>query len=738
MVSNVATRDARNGADPSANQAGTASFAAPDPQEPLVDARIRPLLQRYVALVNAELSEVASGLVELRLPASERKWFRNRSRIKIAFTLDALEGDPEAEIAVVGSALVEQLTGAIRARGARASHGKVPPKLSASAEAAALGVPITNGKALEPSVDVAWHRAVRLLARVIVHAGSAVEEHLVESGFLDAATGAPISSDIATSCIEAGTLARSAAAGITLPDELSSFALVSARPTAELINLALTDLRASLETRVTTLREQARRALAEELHRIDGYYTAMLNDAAGRGSQIADAAARRAVEAEHARRRAEEERRHQVHAIVHPVQMTEWELLVQRAQWELVSGRGLRATIVAERWLNGAGEWALACAQCGSATVQSLSVCKSGHAACDTCSRTCGVCRDVFCWDHGIQACHVDGAPACAEHARSCVSCREPYCVAHEAICADGEHSACSECVAPCAICGRHVCEEHAKATVDTSPRGRRRLCMQCIRYCEGGTSEPVGVDEVTRCTSCEQYVCEQHRSTCAVDQSIHCSRHLRRTDASRRLVCEHHREQCAFEPGAIFASDEVGACTSCGRQACDRHSHACVEDGRRYCEKDSIVLRNEPGTFVCRTHAAICQVDEGAFRLGETTDCPVCAKATCNKHLRSCSWCGREVCVTDLSRPGERCTTCTQLREVADPPDAIVDAVATAMASNPTPKRWRLARDSTHTVVDLDLGWTRRAVLAVRHGDNVAGSGMSHSAIGSRKLSLA
>lgn len=727
----------QNTANASANQEPMASFTAPEPQEPLVDARIRPLLQRYVHLVNAELSQIASGLVELRLPTNERNWFRDRSRIKIAFTLDALESDPEAEIAVVGSALVEQLTAAIRARGAYASHGKLPPKLSPSAEAATLRVPVTNGTAGAPSLNIAWHRVVRMLARVVVRAGSTVEEHLVESGFLDAVTGASIPADIAASCI-AKTAQSPSGASPGLAEELSALPVVTARPAADLINLALADLRASLEPRVTTLREQARVGLAEELHRIDGYYKGLLSDAALRGSKIGDPAARRAIDAEHARRRAEEERRHQVRAIVHPVQLTQWELLVQGAQWDLTGNRGVRASITAERWLDGAGDWMLACPQCAAAQVKSLSICKSGHAACDSCSRTCSVCSDVFCWDHGIQACHVDGAPACEEHARSCVSCREPYCTSHEAICADGEHPVCSECVLPCAICGRQVCGEHAKVTVETSPRGRRRLCLQCIRFCEGGISEPVGVDEVTRCTSCEQYVCEQHRSTCAVDQSIHCSRHLRRTDASRRLVCEHHRDQCAFEPAAIFASDEVGACTSCGRQACDRHSHQCVEDGRRYCDKDSIVLRNEPGKFVCRNHASICHVDEGAFRLGDTVDCPVCGKATCKKHLRSCTWCGRDMCVTDLSRPGERCITCTQLREVAEPPDAIVDAVASALASKGTPKRWRLARDATHTVVDLDLGWTRRVVLAVRHGDNVAHSGMSHSAIGSRKLNFA
>jgi hypothetical protein len=63
------------------------------------------------------------------------------------------------------------------------------------------------------------------------------------------------------------------------------------------------------------------------------------------------------------------------------------------------------------------------------------------------------------------------------------------------------------------------------------------------------------------------------------------------------------------------------------------------------------------------------------------------------------------------------------------------VAAAATLLGHRPTPKRWKLARDLSHTIVELDLGWTRRLVFAVRHGDNVATKGRTHSAIGSKKL---
>ena len=97
-------------------------------------------------------------------------------------------------------------------------------------------------------------------------------------------------------------------------------------------------------------------------------------------------------------------------------------------------------------------------------------------------------------------------------------------------------------------------------------------MCSACVRHCEGGTNEPVGVDEVVQCASCGRSVCTAHQAVCAVDEQIQCSRHLRRADGSGRLVCERHRATCVAEPEAVFASDEVSACPVCGKTACAEH----------------------------------------------------------------------------------------------------------------------------------------------------------------------
>jgi hypothetical protein len=44
------------------------------------------------------------------------------------------------------------------------------------------------------------------------------------------------------------------------------------------------------------------------------------------------------------------------------------------------------------------------------------------------------------------------------------------------------------------------------------------------------------------------------------------------------------------------------------------------------------------------------------------------------------------------------------------------------------------MARDQTHVVVELDLGWSRRAVLTLRPGDAAPESVVRHSLVGSKR----
>jgi len=645
---------------------------APAGPDPLADARIQPFVERYCDLAGVKLLDKGADLRELKLPLAERVHFQDRASLRLALSLDALERNPDAEIAVLGSPFLTHLIEAIRTRAGRLSLGMIPPPPVVAADdedvapSVAPPVPVRDGSARQSSVGLAAHPIGRLVARVVLRAGAAVEETVVESDVFDLSTGTRSSDAVAGLLQDLEARRVKPAAASVIPDADQ----VPAREPDELLKLLIGNLREKSAERVAVLQAAAEKQVATELDRLDRYFASILADKS-------DADEERTITALHERRRTEEVRRHQVKAIVHPLQLVEARVLVQRVEWELRSKQGRRAQLAAQRPLAGTAPWAVACPHCGRPPTE-LVVCRheSGHCGCDACTLRCSVCAEDFCADHGIASCRVDEQPACEEHARVCASCRMAHCSTHEGVCAEGDHPACSACLEACGSCGRVVCNRHTQQSRPDAPKGSRRLCTACVRYCEGGTNEPVGVDEVTQCASCSKSACTAHQAVCVVDGQVHCSRHLHRTDASRRLVCGEHRASCAEEPGAIFASDEVAGC-------------------------------------------------------------PVCGKDVCVQHRAACAYCGRQVCTADLggAQQSRRCATCAQLVAVADPPQEVVTAARAVTGGQWKGARtWRIARDHTHYVVELDLGWRRKTVFTLRHGESVAESVVTHSLVGSKR----
>lgn len=543
------------------------------------DARIRSLVERYCRLAGVKPAAHGPHHVELRLPEQERGFFRDRERLSVAFSLDVLERDPDADLAVSGSPFLSQLLEAIRSRAARLSLGLLaspaassplsresspPVPLSLRERGDDVTITVRDGTAKRVKSRKAVHPVGRLIARIVLRAGAGVEEAVVESDVFDLSAGTKASPDVAAAFreLEAG---RVQAAD---PSAAGKARRIPVREPAELLRLLVSHLQEQSAEHVAARRATAEQGLATELARLDRYFAAILGDQSN-----AEAIATVTALAE--RRRAEEIRRSQVRAVVHPLQLVEASVVMERAEWRLESARGRSATFAAQRALGDASPWTIACPHCGRPPAQ-LVICRHDHAGCDTCSHRCSVCAEDFCSEHGIAQCRVDGEPACDQHVRVCPACRLEYCTAHEGVCAEDGHTACVSCLAPCGSCGRVICNRHAEHSDPAAPRGARRLCTACLSHCEGGVNEPVGADELRDCATCGKAVCTTHGTACAVDAQLHCSQHLRRTAESQRLVCARHLAACALEPLAVFASDEVAECPVCGRVTCTRHRAAC------------------------------------------------------------------------------------------------------------------------------------------------------------------
>src|SRR5712664_4313838 len=98
----------------------------PPPTASTADDRIWPLLQRYAKLAKVKLIPRGADLYEMKLPVSERAHFGERASVRVALSLEALERDPDAEMAVLGSPFLAHLLEAIRTRAGRLSLGMIP------------------------------------------------------------------------------------------------------------------------------------------------------------------------------------------------------------------------------------------------------------------------------------------------------------------------------------------------------------------------------------------------------------------------------------------------------------------------------------------------------------------------------------------------------------------------------------------------------------------------------------
>jgi hypothetical protein len=690
------------------------------------DQRPRQLLERYTSLVGTMLLDTAEHVVEFDVPPNERRFWQDAERVCVALSPEALDEVPEAEVLAAGSPLFERLVEAIRERGAREAHGIVPPGTDPSAEAVAFPVPLDRAASEALGVELSLLPVGRLTVRVSIKAGARIEERLIESVPVDLSTGEPLSPELVAAFARASPSSSSEA--------VAGARQVAGRPVGELLQLMFDEIGEQLAPELHQIRMEAEQALRADLARLERYYSTLLAEiAAGNGEEPDSAArARLQFEAEHQRRKTEEEERSRLRVTLHPLQVSEYRVLAQRAAWRLTSPAGHTASVQATRLLSGNTDWRLPCATCG-APPEAVRVCRGGHAGCPACSAWCSICGEGCCRTHGLITCPIEGHAVCGEHARRCGSCDAAHCSAHSSHCRLGDHEVCPACASQCAHCGVPLCKAHATRTGDEAPRGSRLLCASCVVHCEGGSSEPVGLDEAVQCASCDKHICEVHQAVCAVDGRAHCSRHLRRSDHSGRLACEEHRAECEDDPGAILASDEVAPCAACGRITCDKHGGRCDADAAPHCNAHLATIADKPQARACEAHRAMCHVDRVFYSLAGTQVCQVCGKRACVTHRAACSYCARHVCVADHEM--KRCLTCRSLAETSDPPDDLLHAAIAANGGQPVAARgWRTARDASDTVVELNLGWTRRLVFVVAHGDTKPSRVIQHSFFGASR----
>src|SRR5437763_3389194 len=315
--------------------------ADPRDAESLADLRLLAIVERYASLVGAQVGRPEPHLRVLALPQGEAQHFRSGRSVTLAFSLPALERNPHAQMAVVGSAFVEDLLDAVRARGFYRDFGRLPQRVSSTAQGVDLSLLASGLSAGPPRVRVAEQKVGRLIARVAIKAAAVGEELIVESGFFDFTSGVRASPDLAALCsaVEGGQGLSGGEADTVGGDSVES---VPSRPMDELLPLMFEDLEAQLADHIGRLKVEAERTLAAEITRLDRYYADLLQEASEESGDELSTRDRRAIELERDRRKAEEQRRYEVRVTMHPLQLVRFGSLVQRAEWQLTTLSGLR------------------------------------------------------------------------------------------------------------------------------------------------------------------------------------------------------------------------------------------------------------------------------------------------------------------------------------------------------------------------------------------------------------
>ena len=686
-----------------------------------VDPRPRRLLERYVSLVGGTIHSATAHTAEVALPTTEKRFFGKNLRFNVAFTPSAYEEDPQAEILVNGSDLLRRLVEGIQHRGALNSFGEVPATLAPTDATSALPISLESASIAGVTTARTLRPVGRLLARISINAGPMLLEKLVETAVVDLQTGRELELD--------PTHLSTARASPSTQSPAPTLLLDVGRT----LDLLLDDLAKSAALDINRVQSEAEVTLRSELGRLSAYYDRMIAEIDGGPGDVDAKDHKAAIRADRDRRRKEEEYRFAVRVDVHPVQITEWRIPSEEVTWQLQSLSGQTSSLTTSRLLVGDGHWRLSCPTCGSAP-GSVRVCKHGHVSCDQCSTLCTVCREACCKEHGGQTCSIGHHAICDTHASTCRSCESAYCEEHSARCELNDHAVCANCIIACGRCQTAMCKGHALQSSAYAPLGQRWLCKECTVYCEGGQNEPVGLDEAVRCATCHNHICQIHQAICAVDGAVHCSKHLRKSDHTGRLLCTTHRASCADEPHSVLGIDEVNGCKSCGRSVCAQHSGVCEVDGFSHCCSHLLRTNSKPYAMLCDIHRTTCQIDGAVYRLGETRNCPVCARLTCQGHEVQCKNCARAVCVKDVEKGV--CKTCSRLVLTDDPSDSLIAAGIQANEGEP-PRRgsWRTSQDSQHTVVEIDQGWSRRLVLTVVHGESAPSTVMRHSLLGSKRI---
>lgn len=115
------------------------------------------------------------------------------------------------------------------------------------------------------------------------------------------------------------------------------------------------------------------------------------------------------------------------------------------------------------------------CESCNS-KINKLSLCSSGHIACENCLSNCGNCGKEFCKKCITKTCNICGKEICKDCTITCFSCGKTVCKSHAQVDSLSGKTYCKNCLKYCPKCFQNKDPKYFKTSSDNT-----QICAQCF-----------------------------------------------------------------------------------------------------------------------------------------------------------------------------------------------------------------------------------------------------------------
>lgn len=576
---------------------------------------LQDFISEYVACNGGKVVNFNGEIMELEIPERLQKILDVSNRMKLVFTLEAFEKEPDAEYLTIGNPILDKILQMTRGRG-KTSKFYLNPLMDFEKFDEALSALEFPNCQLSATVPMLVYYPHILFNFKVSYISDEKREDL-ESLIVDSLRG-EISDKV-------GGL-NHAISQIQSRDCFEH----EVKDIARSYDIACKEMRRRIQSQVNRFVFETNRRLQKEVARIRDYYTALQDEMQMELKAVEDKVVENYYKMKNARKMiTQEQHRKDYYKYKQELDLLRSEIDARLSVFEVEEERRIaeqtekfkpRVEIVilntaivqvprieqkmvlandySERKINILYDilknefLGFQCERCTD-NLKKVYLCRNGHIVCPNCIKLCASCGQAVCKDCFMERCGICNRYVCPSCYKKCQACGMPVCFEHSSTCAECNNMFCRNCTLQCEVCAASFCSDH-------------------IGYCR----------------RCDNPVCEHHSAKCEVCKETFCQDFILTCDVCNSSVCSRHGSECSI----------------CRKVCCQEHLSRCL-----LC-----------GAFVCAEHSGVCHVCKETYCRDHLNECIICLEQYCDFHDRHCVVCNQDYCADCVTE--RQCRTCRSL----------------------------------------------------------------------------